>query len=358
MNLIVPMAGRSSRFPGIRPKWMLTHPNGKFMAIESIMGFNLDSFENIYFVYLREHEEEYHFLKGFQEELEEHNLLHKTRLVVLAEPTRDQPETVYQAIIKNNIHGPVFIKDSDNRFIADIAAGNSICYYDLNKADLIKPRNKSYILINDFGQVTNIIEKQVISPFFCAGGYGFEDARLFCKTLENLNLPSERYISNIIYQCLLEGKSFQSVPVINYNDWGTIQDWNNYKRSYATLFIDMDGVICKHSASHFPPYYGETEAITENLEILKQLRETGRFQIVITTARSEKFRKLTENQLYEFGLDFDYLLMEMQHSKRIIINDYGKSNPYKSCDAINLKRNSNELKEILRDSLGVDYDEI
>lgn len=358
MNLIVPMAGRSSRFPGIRPKWMLTHPNGNFMAIESIMGFNLDSFENIYFVYLREHEEEYHFLNGFREELEEQSLLHKTRLVELAEPTKDQPETVYQAIKKGQISGPLFIKDSDNRFEAEITAGNSICFFDLNKAGLIKPKNKSYILMDDFGQVTNIIEKQVISPYFCTGGYGFEDASLFCNTLENLDLPNERYISNVIFQCMLGGKSFKAIPVCNYNDWGTLQDWNAYKRSYATLFIDMDGVICKHSASHFPPFYGETEAIAENLEILKQLRETGKFQIVITTARSEKFRNLTENQLLEFGLDFDYLLMGMQHSKRIIINDYGKSNPYKSCDAINLKRNSTELKEILRDSLGVDYDEI
>ena len=67
MNLIVPMAGRSSRFPEVRPKWMLTHPNGRFMAIEAISGFDLDVFEKIYFVYLKEHEEQYHFKKGFKE---------------------------------------------------------------------------------------------------------------------------------------------------------------------------------------------------------------------------------------------------------------------------------------------------
>ena len=88
------------------------------------------------------------------------------------------------------------------------------------------------------------------------------------------------------------------------------------------------------------------------------MRATGKFQIVITTARPEKFRSITEDQLHSFDLQYDYLLMSMHHSKRIIINDYSKSNPYKSCDAINLKRNSNELKEILRDSLGVDYEDI
>lgn len=358
MNLIIPMAGRSSRFPDIRPKWMLTHPNGKFMAIEAIAGFDLSQFNKIFFVYLKEHELEYHFLQGFLEELDTYGLIEKTILLELPEPTIDQSDTVYQAIKRGKIKGPIVIKDSDNYFKADIRAGNSICYYDLNKAGLIKPKNKSYVMIDDFGKVTNIMEKQVISPFFCVGAYGFEDADLFCSTLEKLNFESERYISNVIYQCILDGKSYNAIAVSDYNDWGTLQDWNNYKRSFATLFIDMDGVIAQHSASHFPPYYGETGPIKENVEILKKLRESGKFQIVITTARTEKYRLVTEKQFSDFGLTYDYLLMGMQHGKRIIINDYGKSNPYKSCDAINLKRNSNELKDILRDSLGIDYEEI
>lgn len=358
MNLIIPMAGQSSRFPGIRPKWMLTHPNGKFMAIEAISGFDLTRFDHIYFVYLKEHDAEYHFLKGFREGLEDDGLLSKTTMLELPEPTRDQSETIYQAIKKGNIKGPFVIKDSDNYFKADIKTGNTICYHDLNNAGLIKPKNKSYLMIDDFGKVTNIIEKQVISPYFSVGAYGFEDTELFCSTLEKLNFQSERYISNVIYQCILDGKTFSAIEATSYLDWGTLQDWDNYKRSFATLFIDMDGVIVQHSASHFPPYYGDTGPISENLEILKKLRATGKFQIVITTSRPEKYRAITEKQLEEFGLSHDHLLMGMIHGKRIVINDYSKSNPYKSCDAINLKRNSNELKDILRDALGVDYEEI
>lgn len=352
------MAGRSSRFPGIRPKWMLTHPNGKFMAIEAISGFELSSFENIYFVFLKEHERDYKFIKGFREELEDLDLLKKTVLLELPEPTRDQSETIFQSIKKGNIKGPFVIKDSDNYFKADIKPGNSICYYDLNNAGLIKPKNKSYLMIDDFKQVTNIIEKQVISPYFSVGGYGFEDTELFCSTLEKLNFQSERFISNVIYQCILDGKSFTALEATEYNDWGTLQDWNNYKRSFATLFLDLDGVVALHSASHFPPYYGETGPIAENLGILKILRDSGKFQIVITTSRTEKYRTVTEKQLKEFGLAYDYLLMGLIHGKRIVINDYSNSNPYKSCDAINLKRNASDLKDILRDSLGIDFDKI
>lgn len=358
MNLIIPMAGRSSRFPGIRPKWMLTHPNGKFMAIQAIAGLNLSQIEKIFFVYLKEHENQYHFLKGFREELSKSGLLEKVEMIELAEPTLDQSDTVFQAIKQGRIKGPFIVKDSDNYFNADFPAGNFICYYDLNKAGLIKPKNKSYIMINDLGKVTNIMEKQVISPYFCVGAYGFEDADAFCNALSQLSFDGERYLSNVIFQMILEGKSFSATPATNYEDWGTLEDWNNYKRSFGTLFIDMDGVIAQHSSSHFPPYYGETEAIEENVEILKTLRRSGKFQIVITTARGEEYRNVTVDQLKRFELEYDHLIMGMQHGKRIIINDYSKSNPYKSCDAINLKRNSSELKDILRDSLGIDYEEI
>jgi hypothetical protein len=45
--------------------------------------------------------------------------------------------------------------------------------------------------------------------------------------------------------------------------------------------------------------------------------------------------------------------MNLLHSKRIIINDYAVSNPFKSCDSINLKRDSKDLHEILKDTLGI-----
>ncbi|MBN2350336.1 MAG: hypothetical protein JXJ22_15970 [Bacteroidales bacterium] len=358
MNLIVPMAGRSSRFPGVRPKWMLTHPNGKFMALEAISGFNQDLIDRIFFVYLKEHEEQYKFLKGFREELEDAGLIKKILMVELPEPTRDQPETVYQAIKRAGIKGPILIKDSDNRFTADIPAGNFIHYYNLNEAGLIKPKNKSYIATDSFGNVVNIIEKQVISPYFCVGGYGFESAELYTQSLQKINSGADRYISNVIYQALLDKQIFKAEPVRDYNDWGTLEDWERYKRSFATLFIDLDGIISEHSASHFPPYYGESGPLKENVDILIELHNTGKFQFIITTARPEKYRKITEKQLQQFGIHYTALLMDMFHSKRIIINDYSKSNPYKSCDAINLKRNSTELKEILREALGVDYEEI
>jgi hypothetical protein len=358
MNLIIPMAGKSSRFPNLRPKWMLTHPNGKFMAIEAISGLNLEEFSKIYFVCLKEHEEQFGFLKGFTDELEDAGIISKSEFVFLPEQTKDQPQTVYNAIKQASINGPIVIKDSDNYFKVALSAGNSVCYSDLNTSGLIKPKNKSYLLRDANGNISNIVEKQVISPYFCVGAYSFESADLFCQILDSLPNLGERYISNVIFQAILQGKLFEGKVVENYVDWGTVEDWDRFKRSYATLFVDIDGTLVKNSSSHFPPYIGNTEPLDSNLEILRTLYISGKFQIILTTSRPEKFRETTIQQMKQVGMQFDHLIMGLFHSKRIIINDYSKSNPFKSCDSINLKRDSNELKEILRESLGVDFEEI
>lgn len=358
MNLVIPMAGRSSRFPDLKPKWMLTHPNGKFMVVEAIRGLNLDDFKKIYVIYLAEHESQHAFLRGFKEELEDIGLLNKVTFVKLDEPTHDQPETVLQGILKGDIKGPILIKDSDNYFQAKITPQNAVCYADLNRVGLIKPRNKSYVTMDAQGNVLNIVEKLVISSSFCVGGYAFSDAQLFVDSLRKLDPSKERYISHVIYQLMLDGQTFHSIETQNYSDWGTVEDWDRFKRSYGTLLVDLDGTLVKNSSAHFPPYIGESDPIGPNVEIIRQLQQSGKFEVIITTSRPEKYRKVTEEQLKRLGIEYKSLLMGLLHSKRIIINDYSKSNPFKSCDSINLKRNADDLKEILRESLGIDYEEI
>ena len=38
-TLIIPCAGKSSRYPGIKPKWLFTHPDGKLMLEKSVAPF-------------------------------------------------------------------------------------------------------------------------------------------------------------------------------------------------------------------------------------------------------------------------------------------------------------------------------
>ena len=281
MNLIVPMAGKSNRFPDMKPKWMLTHPNGKFMGIQAILGLNLEDFNKIVFVFLKEHESKFNFLKGYSDELEELNLLHKSHFVLLNKPTNDQPETVLKAIKECNLKGPITIKDSDNYFKIKIKPGNFVAYEDLNLAGLIKPKNKSYIQIDKNLNISNIVEKNVISSFFCVGAYSFNSSEDFVKALKSLGTENERYISNIIFQMILRGSIFNPLKVEEYHDWGTIQDWNRYKKTFGTLFIDIDGILVLNSSAHFPPYIGNTDPIKKNVEILRNLYNSSRLDIKV-----------------------------------------------------------------------------
>ena len=67
--------------------------------------------------------------------------------------------------------------------------------------------------------VTNIIEKRVVSHFFSAGGYCFEDAQEFCSYYEKLKNHKSLYLSHVIYSMLLDKKIFRPILIDDYQDW-------------------------------------------------------------------------------------------------------------------------------------------
>ncbi len=343
------MAGRSSRFPNMRPKWMLTHPmTNRFMVTESILGLNLDFFDNIWFICLQEHEDKYQFMKGLVSELDEVGLRAKSNIVLLPEQTESQSETVYTFLSGYELDGFIFIKDSDGFYKCDVEEKNQVAYFDLNDMDDINARTKSYVDLDVNNVVTNIVEKKVISSTFSSGGYGFADAKEFCKTFEKLqDMDGECYISHIIFEMMLSGSTFYGTKTTDFKDWGTLDAWNKYKSQYKCLFVDIDGTLVTNSSHHFPPYVGSGESIEDNIDLLAELHEQGKAKIVLTTSRPERLRQLTLQELQIKGIPYDELVMGLPHCQRIIINDFAKSNPYPSCSAINIPRNENNLKEFL-----------
>lgn len=343
MNLIIPAAGSSSRFPRMRPKWMLTHPNGNLMITEAIKGLNLNRFDRIIIATLNTIEEEYHFTSAMIEELEDNfNINDRLTVHLLNKPTKSQPETVARAIEDLSLEGSIYIKDTDNHFITEFNGSNEIAVCDLNDIDLINPRNKSYVSIDSKSHINNIVEKKVISNFFCTGGYGFASCNEYLKYFRQLE-NDDLYISHIIFHMILNGSLFKTSLVKEYMDWGTIKDWDQYKSQFATFFLDIDGTLVENSGKHFSPTWGKTGGLKDNINAIKDLYSQGTVQIILTTSRSESFRAITESQLNNLSIPYDKLVMGLLHAKRIVVNDYSKTNPYKSCDAINIKRDSNEL---------------
>jgi hypothetical protein len=349
-NLIIPMCGNSKRFPNVKPKWMLTHPiTNRFMGIESIMGLNLDFFDKIYYVVLEEHENKFHFLNGFREELKKLGILNKTTITTLSHSTQSQSETVYNLISQENISGFIFIKDCDNYYECNInSTENQVVYYDLNDVNEINPKNKSYLQLDHNQSLLNIVEKKVISSTFSVGGYGFKESSIFCETFENLkDYEGECYVSNIIFQMLLESNKFIGNKCINFKDWGTLDSWNKYKNNYKCLFLDIDGTLIENSSCHFPPYIGEGSKLVNNCDLITNLYEEGKVYIVLTTSRPEECRDITEDELRSKNIPYHQLVMNLPHCKRVLINDYSNSNPYPSASAVNIERNSDKLNVFL-----------
>jgi len=350
LSLIVPAAGKSTRFPNMRPKFLLTHPRGSLMLIESISNIDLNCFDAIYFTVLREHLDKFGCENGLNKAILQAGLQGKAKLVIIDKPTSCQPETIRVTIEQENIKGSIFIKDVDNQFECKPINKNSIVIYDLNLMDLVNPRNKSYVNINENLLIDNIVEKQVTSPYFCCGGYSFESVNVFNKYYDKISKihGNDFYISHIIYAMLLDNIVFTPIWAQKYEDWGTDNDWQKYRTTFATLFVDIDGTLIYASAEYFEPSIGNTKAIQENINYLNKLHNTGRIQIILTTARKKEYEIITKEQLKKCGLKYDDILFGIFHSKRIIINDYSDTNPYPSCEAINVIRDSIDIETLLR----------
>ena len=353
MRLILPVAGQSSRFPGLRPKWLLTHPGGDLMIAASIRGLNLQHVDEIIVICLKAHYNEYDLDRVLKRQFDKLNLIDKLRIVQI-DDSESQPHTVYQGLRKAKVDGPVLIKDADNHFEFTPVGGNVTCYVAMDDIKWVDPINKSYVVLDEQNAVVNIVEKQVISDTFCVGGYGFDEATDFARAFEKVHEFSNLYISHVIYQMILAGCPFVGERVRGYLDWGTLRQWNAYRSRFCTLFIDLDGTLVESSGEFFSPAWGESPAIEENVRIVNKLHDSGYAKIIIFTSRDPAYEEVTRLQLERIGLKHDQVIFGLFHSKRIIVNDYSKSNPYKSCEAINLRRDSSELVEMLEDALNID----
>jgi hypothetical protein len=353
-NLIIPMGGKSSRVPGMRPKWMLTHPlTGNLMCVESIRGINLDFFDQIYFVFLKEHEDLYNASEGIKKSIRNTisvgTVLDRINTIVLDMPTNSQAETVYTAIQKTGINGFIYIKDSDGYFECDIESDdNQVTYFDINNIDEINAKSKSYIELDSNNTIINMVEKRVISSNFCVGGYGFNSANEFCDYYNRIgNLPGECYISNVIFEMILDNKIFRGNESLAFLDWGTIKSWNDYKEKLYTVFTDLDGTLITNTSHLIPPFIGEGKPLIDNISIIRKIKEKGGF-IIITTSRPEEYRELTIREMGKHNIPHDMLIMGLPHSQRLLINDFAKSNPYPSCSSINIPRDSDSINQYLK----------
>ena len=339
MEIIIPCAGRSSRFPNLRPKYLLTDYSGKMMIEGAAKNF-LGKYP-ITIIILEEHNE-LHNASFLLEEAFGNNV----KIISIPEVTTGPADTVYRAIKLGGINpdSPFLIKDSDGYYDAELVEGNAVYVCNLNKnPGVSNVHAKSYTITNEQGIINSVVEKQIVSNNFCAGGYQFESAGRYIEIFDTIKntVKGEIFVSNIIDYMISEGDIFVEQEVYNFYDLGTANDWFAYNNR-PSYFIDIDGTVVKNKH----PSDLDWEPLEDNVKLL--LEEQARdCKLIFTTARSRKYEHVTRAMLNAFGFKHYELIMDLNHSRRVLINDYAKSNPYPSAVAVNIPRDSDTLRDLL-----------
>lgn len=228
LSLIVPMAADKPEYEHTMPYVFNFSDDGILLCIKAIQGLALSKFEHIYFVILEKTDKKYNLLELLQ--MQFRNLgLQSAEVLSLKQVTNSQAQTVYECVRQKHIEGGIFVKDADGYFSCGFTETNGIAIYPLDKLDMVNPHNKSYVDLDDQFYITNIIEKKIISRYFNAGGYLFEDAKVFCEYYERLMHYDQLYMSHIIYAMLLDNIPFRPFEVEGFVDWGNRELYNRLK---------------------------------------------------------------------------------------------------------------------------------
>ena len=102
-TLILPCAGRSSRFPNLRPKWMLTYPDGELMIHKTSKGLYHKKITRTIITVVKEHCDKY------ESDIIAKQAVPNAEICILPEFTKSQSDTVAQTIKKMNATGSLLL---------------------------------------------------------------------------------------------------------------------------------------------------------------------------------------------------------------------------------------------------------
>jgi MobA-like NTP transferase protein len=347
-TLILPCAGRSSRYPGVRPKWMLTLPQGEIALQRAAASLPADSFDRIVIAVRADHEERY----GCRALVK--RVFGDAEIVVLPHETRGPADTVAETIARAGVAGAIAIKDADSFFDPLALPETSfVSVSDVRRSpQMTHVGAKSFAVINGEGLIVDMVEKSLASNHVCVGLYGFADARRFVETFDAVagaNPEGEIFVSHVVSRAIRDGLVVAPHAVEGLIDVGTLDDWRRYTRARGTIVADIDGVVFRNHSRYFEPLWDEPdEPIAENIAALRAW-EDGGAQLIFMTARPEAHRARTESALRQHGLTPHALIMDCRHGRRFLVNDHAGTNPAPSAVAISLERDSATLAAQLSD---------
>lgn len=339
MEIIVPAAGLSSRFPDMKPKYLLydyAHKLMLYRALEPYLGQH-----GITIGILKEHDEKFNSSEFIRYEFGD-----LVKIVVLDSVTNGPADTVYQIIKKSNIDpkSEILVKDCDSFFNHETSSGNYVCVSNISQHEILKRiAAKSFVITNEQGIITDIIEKNIVSDKFCVGGYKFESAELYMNMFEEISSVKEIFVSDVIQRCLFHKTIFTEKLVEGYIDVGTSDEWFEYNDK-PVIFCDIDGTIIKNQSRVGPNnYYGDFIVLQNSVNRLLELQRQGS-QFIFTTSRPKELLQKTDEVLTQLGFANYTLIAGLQNSRRILINDFNNNNPFPRAEAINVQRDMDQVQ--------------
>ena len=349
MKLLLPVAGRSIRFPGLRPKWLITLPNGQLMIERSLSGLRLENINEIVVIMLSKHKKYINpnQIKDLISDIISSEI--KINIFELDKQTISQPETIASYLKSSNEDFSFFVKDCDNYFEFTPKPDNVVSFVELSSLNLVAASAKSYISFNKFNEIELIAEKSVISDKFCCGGYGFKSSKNFLENYNFLGGGSNKdlYVSHIIQRGILSGDTFYAYEAKSYEDYGTFQEYSEYIKDVRSIFCDFDGVLVINSSKFASPPW-QYKPNNDNLKsISNYLKKSPFSKLIITTSRPKNQKQNIINFLRSYEIECLDVITDLPHASRVLINDFSNSNPYPTSQAINLVRDSTNLEDYL-----------
>lgn len=215
MDMILLAAGASRRFLTQKPKYLLPMQDGRPMFVTAIDPF-LNQVDQIHLVIQQQHELDYSVSV-----IARQYLGNRVSLVVVPGLTAGPADSALQAC-NTFSDRPIFVKDCDSFFKAELSNKNYVCATNWNASD----SSKCYIDHLD-EQIFQLHEKRPIGQTITVGGYGFASSELFRQHCSGYIRKGELYVSHIINSML---PGFSITYVRDYVDVGTQSFYDNIVR--------------------------------------------------------------------------------------------------------------------------------
>lgn len=347
MKIIVPCAGRSSRFPNMLPKWMLPDNDGLPMVYKAIRGLNAPV-EDLVVTILAEHQQRFNAIEGLKRAFGQ-----PVHCVVLEEPTSSQSETVVETLRRTGIDEPFLVKDSDNYFeLGTIEQKyNYVSVASLEDFDQVNPQNKSYVQVDQEDIIINFREKKVISDLFSVGGYFFTEPKAFLATYDEMLRGTrltggELYLSEIIAFMALNGHIFKARKARNYDDWGTVTEWRRRLEKQRVFLVSVDGFLFQRGSLYFEPYFDQVTPNAQAVEAVREMAAAGH-TVRYVSIRPSHLETLTRAQIEAQQLPVAPILFDCDVAQWALLTAPHPTLPFRTSDAIELDPADPNLAERL-----------